>query len=130
MIKYMLTDRGVKDLDREFLIPRDEKNRHYIEYLEWVAEGNVPIPVQPDHDHVLKNDKWVLSQPLQSTRIAEEKKIELKTKMLELFEFTFKLFEILRDKEIVANTDFSADLRKKAAAWKTLMDEIDTVNAR
>ena len=25
-------------------IPKDPENRHYQEYLEWLAEGNTPIP--------------------------------------------------------------------------------------
>lgn len=27
-------------------IPKDQSNRHYQEYLEWVAEGNEPEPAE------------------------------------------------------------------------------------
>ena len=26
---------------KEFCVPKDEDNRHYVEILEWVVEGNV-----------------------------------------------------------------------------------------
>ena len=29
-----------------FMIPLAEDNRHYQEYLEWVAEGNTPDPAE------------------------------------------------------------------------------------
>ena len=43
--KFTTSDGEKKDiLDQEFTpnsaIPFDENNRHYQEYLEWVAEGN------------------------------------------------------------------------------------------
>ena len=35
----------VKDLlGRRLSIPINEDNRHYQEYLEWLAEGNTPQP--------------------------------------------------------------------------------------
>ena len=32
---YILAEKGM-------IIPKDPENRHYKEYLEWVAAGNVP----------------------------------------------------------------------------------------
>ena len=35
---------GVYETENGGLIPFDEDNRHYVEYLEWVAAGNTPDP--------------------------------------------------------------------------------------
>jgi hypothetical protein len=46
---YTLTqnpDIVVRDADQAN-IPRDEGNRDYQEYLQWLAEGNTPAPYEP-----------------------------------------------------------------------------------
>jgi len=35
---------GVLELTNNWWIPKDEGNRHYQEYLAWLAEGNEPEP--------------------------------------------------------------------------------------
>ena len=127
MIKYVLTERGIQDRETRASIPIAEDNRHYQEYLEWVAEGNTPVPVQPDGDHELVDDAWVLDVAKQKYRQLVEKQSELKAKMLELFEFTFALFEVLKTKAVVENADFDVDLRNKAAGWKQLLDEMSVL---
>ena len=124
MIKYVLKEDGIQDRETGASIPIAEGNRHYQEYLEWVAEGNIAVPVQPDVDHELIDDVWVLDTAKQKYRQLLDKQGELKAKMLELFEFTFALFDVLKAKDVVDNADFDADLRSKAAGWKTLLDEI------
>ena len=37
-------DSCVYCVDTNYWIPSDPKNRHYQEYLEWLAEGNKPLP--------------------------------------------------------------------------------------
>lgn len=51
MLSYkLLKDRdtneisGVLELTNFWWIPKDEGNRHYQEYLAWLAEGNEPLP--------------------------------------------------------------------------------------
>lgn len=44
MSKYQLQPGGVLDTENGALIPQDEGNRHWQEYLAWVVEGNVADP--------------------------------------------------------------------------------------
>ena len=37
-------DSCVYCVDKNYWIPADPANRHYQEYLEWLAEGNEPLP--------------------------------------------------------------------------------------
>ena len=39
---------GVLELANNWWIPKDEGNRHYQEYLEWLAEGNTPEPADEE----------------------------------------------------------------------------------
>jgi hypothetical protein len=41
---YKLKKEGVIHLPSEMFIPFAEGNRHYVQYLEWLAEGNTPEP--------------------------------------------------------------------------------------
>jgi hypothetical protein len=63
MIKYMLTEGGIKDRETGACIPIAEGNHHYHEYLEWVEEGNTPIPEQPSPYHELIDDAWAFDLP-------------------------------------------------------------------
>lgn len=64
MTKYQLTENGILDRETGASIPAVQGNRHYREYLEWVTEGNVPIPVQPSDSHYLDNDQWVIDKAM------------------------------------------------------------------
>ena len=44
MSKYKLTDTGVLDQEAHRYIPQNEANVHWQDYLQWVAQGNVPDP--------------------------------------------------------------------------------------
>lgn len=44
---FLMSDGGVKDTVNNLFIPADEANRHYQEYLAWVAEGNTPDEETP-----------------------------------------------------------------------------------
>lgn len=44
MTKYKLTENGVKDQETGAYIPNAPGNRHWREYQEWLAEGNIPDP--------------------------------------------------------------------------------------
>lgn len=73
MIKYILTEGGIKDQETGACIPIAEGNRHYQEYLEWLNEGNTPILEQPDSDHILVGDEWIFDETLKIQRESEEK---------------------------------------------------------
>lgn len=40
--------KGVTDSGRQLLIPKNPDNADYQEYLEWVAEGNTPLPADSE----------------------------------------------------------------------------------
>ena len=40
-------DPSVGIVGTDLSIPADSNNRHYQEYLAWVAEGNTPLPEKP-----------------------------------------------------------------------------------
>lgn len=44
---YQLTEYGVKLIELNLFIPADTDNRHWNQYLEWLAQGNEPLPLQP-----------------------------------------------------------------------------------
>lgn len=44
---YQLVDGGVKRLSDGAIIPSDQRNEMYAEYLVWLAEGNTPLPYEP-----------------------------------------------------------------------------------
>ena len=48
MSLYKLTKTGVQRLADGACIPFDDRSRQYKEYLDWVATGNAPDPVNPD----------------------------------------------------------------------------------
>ena len=39
-----LASNGIKRLSDNAFIPFDDANRDYAEYLEWLSEGNEPLP--------------------------------------------------------------------------------------
>jgi hypothetical protein len=64
---YQILKNCIKDLDNSLIIPIDERNRHYQEYLAWVAEGNEPIPL--DEEFYNRADKEVQIENLYKTKI-------------------------------------------------------------
>lgn len=40
--EYLIIGIRVTINNQEYSVPIDESNRHYQEYLEWLAEGNTP----------------------------------------------------------------------------------------
>lgn len=44
MAKYKLIENGVKDQENNLYIPNSTGNRHWNEYQDWLAEGNIPDP--------------------------------------------------------------------------------------
>jgi hypothetical protein len=43
---YKITNLGVRRADGAD-IPNDPANRHWQEYLQWLAQGNTPLPADP-----------------------------------------------------------------------------------
>jgi hypothetical protein len=49
MAKYKQVKEGaVLDTENNLVIPEEEGNRHYEEYKQWVMDGNVVDPVDPE----------------------------------------------------------------------------------
>lgn len=50
--KLILPDNEINIFQEQekLIIPFDEKNRHYQEYLEWLAEGNQPEVIDLTND--------------------------------------------------------------------------------
>ena len=128
MIKYVLTPNGAINRETEMTIKALPASIHWQEYLVWVNEGNTPVPMSPGEGYVLIGDEWVLDQSIIDIRILGEKKTALKAKLLELFEFIFALFTVLKSKGIISNADFDLELITKAQAWKQLLDDIDDLS--
>jgi len=85
MIKYALTEGSIKDNETGAFIPFAEGNRHYQEYLQWVKEGNTPIPKQPSQFHKLVNDEWVLdSEEKERVELEAEQEALIQEKMRKL----------------------------------------------
>jgi hypothetical protein len=47
MTNYRLIGAGVLRLPDETHIPADPRNRDWVEYQAWLAEGNEPMPPRP-----------------------------------------------------------------------------------
>ena len=77
MTKYRLTISkpggaadSAMDLEEGWSIPFDPDNRHYQEYLDWVAEGNKPLPVEvtevtwdtirAKRDQLIRDSDWTM----------------------------------------------------------------------
>jgi hypothetical protein len=52
---YQLLKNCIRKTDDGLIIPLDIANRHYREYLDWVEEGNEPLPL--DEDFYTRADK-------------------------------------------------------------------------
>lgn len=78
-------------------IPFAPGNRDYQEYLDWLAEGNSPIPVQPSNDHDLVDGAWVVNIDRRKATLLKE----IQKKRIEKAEggFTFGGKTIPTDKE-------------------------------
>ena len=64
MIKYIDMGDTLRDRETGACIPKSAGNRHYQEYLAWVAEGNTPIPESPGPTYVLNEDTWEIDPDL------------------------------------------------------------------
>lgn len=70
MAKYKLLDGDrVYDQENNLIIPADEQNRHYIEYLEWVADGNTPDPYQTAEE--ILEEQWMTLRSNRTTRLMQ-----------------------------------------------------------
>lgn len=64
MIKYIDNNDTIIDREQGTSIPKVSVNRHYQDYLAWVAEGNTPIPAQPGPEYALVGDEWIIDADL------------------------------------------------------------------
>lgn len=56
---YKLLKSGIRLGD--LMIPADPDNRDWQEYQEWLAEGNTPLPADPEPDPAIETAKAKLS---------------------------------------------------------------------
>jgi hypothetical protein len=126
LIRYIENEFTIVDRTTGAAIPKDSDLNEYGEYLDWLDEGNTPIPAQPSPDHVLPPDAdaWEIDPAAVNNRELAEAKAGLRASDLQLFEFLLALWQVLKDKGVVVNTDIDATLRQKAAEWKTHLDRI------
>lgn len=132
MIRYVekKNAEGVVDIiiDRErgmAAIPVDPENRDYKEYLEWVAGGNTVVGPKPSVDHILVEDNWVLSTTMVDAREKAEALANIKNRDIQLFKMILAIWDVLKDKGLVANTDLPVELRTEAANWKQYLDRVE-----
>ena len=112
--KYKLMERGVKRIDGA-CIPDDIGNRDWEEYLEWVAEGNVPDPefTPEEIDEMAKQDE-----------IAGLKR-DLRRTDHWLFRMILEVWEVGISKGLWTNADITdEELKQKAADWRTKLDRL------
>lgn len=70
MAKYkkLIGSNGVLDVERGSSIPDDPRNRHWVEYQEWLLAGNVPdpadVPPPPTKEEMLAETRTSLVDSL------------------------------------------------------------------
>jgi hypothetical protein len=70
MAKYKLLQDGyVLDQEREWIIPPDQYNRDYVDYLAWVDDGNTPDPYQTEEE--IAAEKWMILRSDRTTRLMQ-----------------------------------------------------------
>jgi hypothetical protein len=63
-MRYKLAQDGVIDTENNWKVPADELNRHYQEYLAWIAAGNEPDPADQPTAEQLAREAEVKQAPL------------------------------------------------------------------
>lgn len=114
MAKYKLLDDGVLNTLTNESIPNSPGNRHWIEYQEWLDEGNTPDPQfsQEDIDSKVVRDEIV------------QLKGDLGKSLAWQFRMILELFQVGKEKGIWSDADFSQDIRDKAIQWKIKVDRL------
>lgn len=114
MAKYKLAGDGVKDTETGACIPNSPGNRHWKAYQEWLAAGNTPDPefTQKElDDQAVKDEIQTLRQSIRKSDAW-------------LFRMLLELFEVGKAKGLLANSDFSTEVKQKAADWKTKLNRL------
>ena len=57
MVKYKLLKDGVKDVENHRYIPNSMENRHWVEYQEWLKEGNIPEEMITPAEQLIINEQ-------------------------------------------------------------------------
>lgn len=70
MARYkLLNDDRIYDQENNLIIPADLSNMDYVEYLEWVEDGNTPDPYQTAEE--ILAEKWMLLRSDRTTRLMQ-----------------------------------------------------------
>lgn len=103
---------GVLDTERRMNIPNNPNNRHWQEYLGWLAEGNTPDPEFTQEE--------IAANELADRQAARMQTLQQAT--INQFEMILELFKKGRDNGAWTAQDFSPELRAKVQEWQDLID--------
>lgn len=118
MAKYKLTQDGVVDTEEGLNIPDDIGNRHWREYLDWVALGNTADPEFTQAEL----DEKALREEIAAL------KGDLRNAMVWQFRMILALFQVGVDKSLWTASDFDQDVRDKASDWKQKVDRLKVID--
>lgn len=116
MAKYKTINDGVKDTETGACIPCASGNRHWREYLAWVAEGNTPDPEFTAEElaaKIVQGEIEVLEAGLKGID-----KVLLK--------LMIRLFQALAANGAVTKADIGDEYVDAAMALKIKLDELET----
>lgn len=113
-MNYKLIEGGVRRSDGAS-IPDSMDNFDWVEYQQWLAEGNTPDPQYTEQE---------LIDIAQNQEISGLKG-DLQRQMVWLFRMILAVWGVGIDKSLWANADITdVELKQKVAAWKTKLDRL------
>ena len=78
---YKLTESGVLRLSDKAYIPDCDDNTDWIEYQQWLSEGNTPLPMDPPP---IDNTIYIINGQARQQRIQREQQENIKNQALVL----------------------------------------------
>ena len=90
---YQLIENGIKRLTDDAVIPCDDRNRDYQEFLQWKTAGNQPRPCCPSEFHKWDeaNSKWIVNAAKKGELLQKAfDKLDAATNQMILHAFKYK----------------------------------------